>query len=73
MCATTQMARKTKTLMSLEEYDIVFVGAGAPAASLQVVSLNTQMRRSRRSKRVTPIAIHVTRIPGAQQGPDCDR
>ena len=29
MCATTQMARKTKTLMSLEEYDIVFVGAGA--------------------------------------------
>jgi choline dehydrogenase len=27
MCATTQMARMRKTLMSLEEYDIVFVGA----------------------------------------------
>src|SRR4051794_20376406 len=29
VCATTQMARKRKILISLEEYDFVFVGAGA--------------------------------------------
>src|SRR4051794_23881227 len=29
VCAPRQMARKRKTLTSLEEYDIVFVGAGA--------------------------------------------
>jgi choline dehydrogenase len=73
MCATTQMARKRKTLMSLEEYDIVFVGAGA--ASCVVASCLAEHTDA-------SIALieagHIDRdpchpYPAARQGPDGDR